>query len=294
MLKIDFWVSHDQGKRPTMEDEHFAGALKESGWFVGAVCDGHGGTEIVSRISKNECKCLPMLIKKLNEETKKYHKRFQTACSLKECILPIPLLKKIIIESIFLIDRGFYDEYKKKPHNAGSTLVLLMINVYSRQFAFATIGDSRCVWSVNSKIFSTSDHKPDLPSEKKRIEEAGFKVSKDNRVDGILAMSRALGDFSLKKNKTKNLSYDPITGPVSIVPDLFFGRLSLQDASQSVFILACDGVWDVLNASEAVEVVKKSLHQKKESDPAQDLVRLSLLKKTTDNVTAFVVKTSIV
>ena len=45
------------------------------------------------------------------------------------------------------------------------------------------------------------DHKPDDPEERKRIYNANGFVE-ENRVNGMLALSRALGDFEYKGNTT--------------------------------------------------------------------------------------------
>jgi protein phosphatase 2C family protein 2/3 len=44
------------------------------------------------------------------------------------------------------------------------------------------------------------DHKPNLPDEQRRIYNANGFVE-DQRVNGMLALSRALGDFEYKKNQ---------------------------------------------------------------------------------------------
>ena len=77
------------------------------------------------------------------------------------------------------------------------------------------IGDSRSVLCSAQKVaFATSDHKPTNPDERARIEQAGGHVTQ-GRVNGQLAVSRALGDFELKNREdldaTKQLvSPEPI------------------------------------------------------------------------------------
>ena len=67
----------------------------------------------------------------------------------------------------------------------------------------ANAGDSRTVLSEKGNAVDLSyDHKPDLPGERSRIIKAGGEVM-DGRVNGMLALSRAMGDFD----------YKPITPP---------------------------------------------------------------------------------
>ena len=62
----------------------------------------------------------------------------------------------------------------------------------------ANCGDSRAVLYRSGGIgFSTQDHKPINPSEKQRIQNAGGSVM-IQRVNGSLAVSRALGDYEYK------------------------------------------------------------------------------------------------
>ena len=62
------------------------------------------------------------------------------------------------------------------------------------------VGDSRCVASIQGIADPLStDHKPGDPLEKERIISAGGYVEQ-NRVNGNLALSRAVGDFAFKQN----------------------------------------------------------------------------------------------
>ena len=110
----------------------------------------------------------------------------------------------------------------------------------------ANVGDSRCVvGSSGATIAMTDDHKPSNPPEKKRIELAGGFVSMD-RVNGELAMSRALGDFRYKEDP----NLDELTYPVICYPDITVHERN--EEKDEVMVLACDGVWDVLSNDEAV------------------------------------------
>ena len=75
----------------------------------------------------------------------------------------------------------------------------------------ANAGDSRCVLSENGKAIELSiDHKPDMITEKARIEKAGGFVE-DNRVKGVLNLSRSLGDLEYKQDNTISVENQMIT-----------------------------------------------------------------------------------
>ncbi len=79
---------------------------------------------------------------------------------------------------------------------AGCTANVVMIT--KTEIICANAGDSRAVLSKKTKAKDLSvDHKPDLPNEKRRIERAGGFVE-ESRVNGMLALSRSLGDFEYK------------------------------------------------------------------------------------------------
>lgn len=74
------------------------------------------------------------------------------------------------------------------------------------------VGDSRAVACVSGVADPLSfDHKPANESEARRIVAAGGWVE-FNRVNGNLALSRALGDFAFKKNEHKSPEEQIVTG----------------------------------------------------------------------------------
>ncbi|CAI9715235.1 protein phosphatase 1B isoform X4 [Octopus vulgaris] len=88
-------------------------------------------------------------------------------------------------------------EVGRGEDKSGSTAVCA---IFSPTHIFcANCGDSQAVLCRRGKCpFSTTDHKPVNPIQKERIQHAGGDVM-IQRVNGSLAVSRALGDFEYKK-----------------------------------------------------------------------------------------------
>ena len=109
-------------------------------------------------------------------------------------------------------------------------------------------GDSRAVLARKSStpggkflaVELSEDHKPELPSERQRIEKAGGFVE-DNRVKGVLNLSRSLGDLEYKQDATLSFEDQMITA----VPEIKKQKLG-SDAA--FLIIACDGIWDCLTS----------------------------------------------
>ena len=84
------------------------------------------------------------------------------------------------------------------------------------------------------------DHKPDLAEEKQRIEKAGGFVE-ENRVKGILNLSRSLGDLEYKSDPSLATKDQMITA----MPDI---RKEKITSDTPFLIIACDGIWDCLTS----------------------------------------------
>ena len=67
----------------------------------------------------------------------------------------------------------------------------------------ANAGDSRCVVAEEGKAKALSlDHKPTQKREKDRIYKAGHTVNFEGRIDGVLNLSRGIGDMWAKKTRS--------------------------------------------------------------------------------------------
>lgn len=119
----------------------------------------------------------------------------------------------------------------------------------------SNVGDSRCVLSKSGRAVAlTSDHKPDRADERARVEKAGGQVVFVSgwRVDGILNISRAIGDAHLK-----DLAH-PHRGRVIARPEITVHDVTDED---EFIILASDGVWGRVDSQVAVDIVRRVLMQ---------------------------------
>lgn len=109
---------------------------------------------------------------------------------------------KMITDEILFADHKLLESAKRSSNVAGTTALIAIID--GTKLTVANVGDSRGVLcdSKGKTIPLSFDHKPQSAREHKRIQEAGGFIAFKGvwRVSGILATSRALGDFPLKPN----------------------------------------------------------------------------------------------
>eukprot|EP00672_Neobodo_designis_P016075 CAMPEP_0174843048 /NCGR_PEP_ID=MMETSP1114-20130205/10279_1 /TAXON_ID=312471 /ORGANISM="Neobodo designis, Strain CCAP 1951/1" /LENGTH=275 /DNA_ID=CAMNT_0016077261 /DNA_START=75 /DNA_END=902 /DNA_ORIENTATION=+ len=120
----------------------------------------------------------------------------------------------------------------------------------------ANAGDSRAVMAVKDgesiKVVPLShDHRPTEPAEMERIARAGGTIQ-NGRVNGVLALTRAMGDFEFKTAGDDDV--------ITARPDVTTFNL---DPQVEFVIVACDGVWDVVTNEEACNFVRTQLIETK-------------------------------
>eukprot|EP00349_Pseudokeronopsis_sp_Brazil_P001236 CAMPEP_0202956384 /NCGR_PEP_ID=MMETSP1396-20130829/887_1 /ASSEMBLY_ACC=CAM_ASM_000872 /TAXON_ID= /ORGANISM="Pseudokeronopsis sp., Strain Brazil" /LENGTH=214 /DNA_ID=CAMNT_0049673365 /DNA_START=18 /DNA_END=662 /DNA_ORIENTATION=+ len=194
--KVKFGACSMQGWRNTQEDSHIAEINLPNGEAVFGVFDGHGGKEVALYVKDrfvNELKSLN------SYKNKDYSAALKETFIRMDELLRTPQGQKDVLkyssneQQTSLFGRPETDNIALYT---GCTACVALIT--DTEIICANSGDSRCVLSDSGKAIELStDHKPDLSTEKARIEKAGGFVE-DNRVKGVLNLSRSLGDLEYK------------------------------------------------------------------------------------------------
>lgn len=230
---LRYGVASMQGWRIEMEDAHMAktnlgdGALKD--WSYFAVFDGHAGARVSAHCAEHLLDAI-MTTEEFQEDVMKgIHNGF---LQLDSKMRSLP-------------------EMTSGEDKSGSTAVCALIS--SRLIYIANCGDSRAVLCrAGNPVFSTQDHKPALHSETERIVKAGGSVILQ-RVNGSLAVSRALGDYEYKNAEGKG----PCEQVVSPEPEIFVR--DRDDHLDEFLVLACDGIWDVMTNEDLCQYIHSRL-----------------------------------
>lgn len=255
-----------QGKRESNEDQHvhilnIDGEDKSMNNinFL-AVFDGHGG-KAVSRYLKDN---LPQFF--VNKFKKDIYSKQDNASSY-------------FYKVYDMIQTQMKEQHPRVVQYCGSTacVVIQTKDKNNKNIMWViNVGDSRAVKCNKNNIAEqlTQDHKPNVPSEKKRIEELGGKIVFDGvdwRVKD-LSLSRAFGDLEC-------------TPFVTHLPQIYRYKVSSSD---KFLILACDGLWDVLSNQDVIEYINEMQYNKYTGNYAKSLAEYALDKGSLDNISVII------
>ena len=247
-MKIPYGIAEEIGSRPSMEDAHAIWDEKEL--FSAEIYDGHGGSMGALLAAESLTPHFRTLLR--SERSKSAGERTSDGELLRTAYLAA-------------------DQYICGRLTSSGTAAAT-IHILEDRFLAANVGDSRVIIGTGAGVLQlTVDHKPGVPEERARIEALGGRVISWDipRVEGMLAMSRALGDPELK----------PYVSPE---PRVVEGLFAVEN---DFVVVACDGVWDALTLDEVIATVRE------EKDPgrsAQKIAALALASGSTDNVSVIV------
>ncbi|KAI9087767.1 phosphatase 2C-like domain-containing protein [Phlyctochytrium arcticum] len=252
-FKIGFAEDKNKKYRRTMEDAHaFYYGFQNTpgnGWF--AIFDGHAGKAAAEWCGDH------------------LHENFETILMDNPNIPVLEALNKAFLMTDLQLS-------ERKASYSGCTAVVGYVRTEDRHgpkrvLYTANVGDARAVLCRNGKAIRLSyDHKGSDSFEAKRIvESGGFMMN--NRVNGVLAVTRSLGDITMK---------EWIIGSP-------YSTETVLDENDTCLILACDGIWDVCLDQTAVDLVKKTADPQQASE---DLLDHALENFSTDNLSVLTVK----
>lgn len=229
-------ASSMQGWRSTMEDAHtillslpnLPPKYQPEHAMLAAVFDGHCGSKVAQTAANS-------IQSWLTESTAFREGNFVRA----------------LAEAYIRGDQELLRTLPQEPSGATGVTVLLV----GHTLYCANAGDSRAVLCRGgTPVILSEDHKPSDPAEKERILKAGGFVSTTGRVNGMLSLSRAFGDFIFKRN----VDLTDAEQMVTVVPDVREVALSEED---EFVIIACDGIWDVMTREQAIAFVRNEISE---------------------------------
>ena len=247
---LRFATSAMQGWRVEMEDADTARIGLPKGydsWSFFGVFDGHAGAYVSKYCSEH---LLDAIVSNENfaKATEKSHANGKHSSS-GTCDEGTDLAREAVRVAFIDLDkniRNIIDEGEK----SGSTAVVVLVS--PTHVYFGNCGDSRAVYCRDGKqAFATADHKPVNPEEKSRIEKAGGSVM-IQRINGSLAVSRALGDFEYKMEPQLSAT-EQLVSPEPEVSCL------KRENNDEFLLLACDGVWDVMTNDEVIGFIRAKM-----------------------------------
>lgn len=251
---------HYIGRRPEMEDESLAVSFnlhiggKDYPVQLFGVFDGHGGKQVSSYLKTH-------FQEKLTQTILEFNANGLSSAGIWNA------LKMTTVR----LDQDFQREF---PHlgTPGSTAAVAML--LDNQLWCANVGDSRIAMNCNGTPYQlTEDAKPDDPKYKKGIEHRNGMVF-GGRINGILAVGRAIGDHSLN---------GAASGRCKIT------RVPFEIPPGSVMVLGCDGIWDVASTKQVVAAIQE--HQNDSLNCiAKNIVYSAYSSGSMDNLTCMLVR----
>lgn len=262
-------VAEVNGWRNKMEDAHVVHIRDDCGFF--GVFDGHGGDQCALFVAQ----------------------RIQRQVDAKGVPQDDAAFKQLVLS----VDQEFL-ETKQDSGSTGTMCIVQRPPSGGRiRLRVANVGDSRVLLGRRDGSIVdgggtdrglTTDHKPDLPSERERIYRCGGHVASGQmggpaRVNGELAVSRCFGDARFKEIGGPRPEDHPVTA------DPEFSHAECNDAD--FLLLVCDGVseGDFPNAAVVKLVATKLAASDDPGAAAQAVCHKAIEAGSKDNVTCMIV-----
>ncbi|RLN02464.1 hypothetical protein BBJ28_00016892 [Nothophytophthora sp. Chile5] len=284
---VTYAIASMQGWRTGMEDAHVAELSPEGlpeGCSVFAVFDGHGGHLAAELASRKLTSGFAAVMKSVFPDGK-----LGNADPKK--------IGEAMGEAFMALDKDLYSTFEKEYGSDQSGCTAIAAFLTPTHIIVANAGDSRSVLAKDGRTVEMSfDHKPINMEERKRIQNAGGLV-RSNRVNGDLAVSRALGDFSYKartdllpeEQQVRGILFHLLCLAVSAKPDIEIQQI---DGTEEFLVIACDGIWDVMTNDDLCGYVRQLMNNGESNLVliAEEILDHCLRAGSRDNMSVVIVK----
>jgi len=291
-----------QGPREYMEDALVVHPDARCGFLFAALFDGHEGAAASTWLRDNLYKYFSAGVDAAGCDISP-----PPAADSKGVAKPqsaSPLLEQTMAEAFNEADKRLLKELAKRPPPdcfSGSCATAVLVR--QDRILAAAVGDSRAVLARGGKAIDlTPEHRVYGPSqvarrEVQRIKDAGGWVQQ-GRVCGILAVSRAFGDWEFKGGRQQlreELLEDyPQARKATMENELVIPTPDVsevaRDPRDEFVVVASDGLWDVCSSRNAAVLVAKELKAHGDAERAAEaMVAYATKKKTQDNVAVVVI-----
>ncbi|KAF5454979.1 hypothetical protein F2P56_024603 [Juglans regia] len=249
-----------------------------------AVFDGHGGNEASEMASKL---LLDYFYMHAVFNSYKLMTQYRGVLPVTEDdITQLEILREALLNTIHEVDFKFsQDAFEKKLFSGSTATIALLVD---GKILIANVGDSKallCTENIQSgnltanlsAIELTEDHHPDRDDERARIQAAGGSIIGLGvpRVNGILAVSRSIGDVYLKRYG------------VTAVPEVT-GWQPLN-VNNRYLVVSSDGTFESLTPEELCALIHDSGSCLASSSLAECIVETAFEKGSMDNLSVIVV-----
>ena len=211
-------------------------------------------------------------------------------------------VRRLVQDTFSLTDK----ELMKLPAYAkardGSTALVVMISGSDQPVAgkpgnirvmVANVGDSRAVMCRSGRgIRLSEDHKPNRGDEERRVKSAGGHVVCIGGIHRVTTAAGAGAGVNLKEHQylavSRSFGDSELKSPNALVtcaPEIKAFDVTAQD---SFIVMACDGIWDVLDDQAVCEIAGE--HFGRPKDAAASVVRAAYQRGSGDNLTATVIE----
>ena len=147
----------------------------------------------------------------------------------------------------------------------GTTANIMLIK--NNVIYIANVGDSLSVMYKNKKAYNLNrEHQTIIESEKERVLKSGASIN-GYRINGMLNLTRAIGDLRFKSNKQLTRCEQSVIA----LPDIT--RIDNIDDIDFI-IMGCDGIWDCVKRQLVCDFMEKEINENPEADLSEILKKI--------------------